>query len=382
MKDTCNAAAQTLTEVLAKFATAGTVAGIEPFGSGHIHDTYWVKTAESTSPDYLLQRVNHHVFKDVPALMENILLVTAHLRNKLAATPEANPAEEVLTLLPTRQNQAFYQDGDGNFWRMFLFLQNTRSYDLVETEQQAFEGGRAFGRFQALLVDLEPGLLHETIPHFHNLQSRLRLFDLALVHNHEGRAQETAAEIAFVQERAETMLGILTLGQEGKLPLRVTHNDTKFNNVLLNAQDLAQCVIDLDTVMPGYVAYDFGDAIRTTVNAAPEDEEDLAKIQVNLPLFEAFTKGYLQEAGTFLTEKEIESLTMGVTLLPFIMGLRFLTDYLGGDTYYKIKHPGHNLQRARAQFRLVQLLEEKQEHLGAIIQKTAQNCRLTAQGQS
>lgn len=365
---------QALTDVLPHFNVHGNIEKVEPFGSGHIHDTFYVKTQAATSPDYLLQRVNHHVFKDVPAVMENIHLVTTHLRHRLAAEPGARPEREVLTLVPTHQQKSFLQDQQGNFWRLYLFLKNTRSYDIVRTKQQAYEGGRAYGKFQALLTDLQAELLHETIPDFHNIQSRLRLFEAALEQDTLARATSVAEEIAFIRERAAPMSLILQLGQEGKLPVRITHNDTKFNNVLLDADDKAQCVIDLDTVMPGFVAYDFGDAIRTSVNAAAEDEKDLSKISVNLELFKGFTKGYLQETSKFLTDSELDSLILGVTLLPFIMGLRFLTDYLDGDNYYKTEFEGHNLQRARAQFRLVQKLEEQQDVLQDLIQQIAASC--------
>ncbi|UOG77384.1 aminoglycoside phosphotransferase family protein (plasmid) [Hymenobacter tibetensis] len=369
---------QVLTDVLPSFRVQGKVEKVMPFGSGHIHDTFYVETQAATSPNYLLQRVNHHVFKDVPAVMANIHLVTSHLKHILATEPGADPEKEVLTLISTYQDQHFFQDHQGNFWRLYLFLENTRSYDLVRTRQQAYEGGRAYGRFQALLTGLPVDLLHETIPAFHNVQSRLLLFQTALNTDAVGRVRCVAEEIAFVRERATSMSRLLHLGQQQQLPVRITHNDTKFNNVLLDAADRAQCVIDLDTVMPGLVAYDFGDAVRTIVNAAAEDEKDLNKISVNVELFEGFTTGYLQETNKFLTNNELNTLILGVTLLPFLMGLRFLTDYLDGDHYYKIGFQDHNLQRARAQFRLVQKLEEKQQLLQNLIQEIAAACHSRA----
>ncbi|MFB9864402.1 phosphotransferase enzyme family protein [Rufibacter immobilis] len=362
---------QAQAEVLAQFNLQGTVGRVEPFGSGHIHDTFYVETLENNSPDYLLQRINHHVFKDVAAVMKNIELVTRHLRQRLVSIRGGRPDLEVLTLIPTHQQKSFYKDGEESSWRLFLFLKGTRGYDQVQTEQQAYEGGRAYGKFQALLTDLPVHHLQETIADFHNIQSRYRLFQAALEKDPKGRAKDVVAEIQFARGREAQMSQILKLGQEGKLPIRITHNDTKFNNVLLDADDRAQCVIDLDTVMPGYVAYDFGDAIRTIVNTASEDEKDLDKIHVNLGLFENFTRGYLEETTSFLTQGELDSLVLGVTLLPFLMGLRFLTDYLDGDNYYKTEFESHNLQRARAQFRLVELLEEKQQYLHNTIQKIA-----------
>lgn len=356
-----------LSEVISQFNIAGSIASIQSHGSGHIHDTFQLVNTQKEHPDYLLQRINHHIFKNVPLLMDNIRLVTKHLRMKLADIPGGDPEKEVLTLVSTRFSQCYYQDTAGNYWRMYYFLKNTITYDIVQTQQQAYEGGKAFGRFQALLSDLEVNQLHETIPNFHNIQSRLQLFRAAVQKDRVNRVKEVSAEIAFLENRAEAMGAILRLGESGALPLRITHNDTKFNNVLLNSQNKAQCVIDLDTVMPGYVAYDFGDAIRTTVNAAAEDEKDLEKVSVNMDLFESFTKGFLDETRLLLSETEIASLAQGVLLLPYIMGLRFLTDYIDGDNYYKIHFPEHNLQRSRTQLQLVRKLEEVYPQLDRII---------------
>ncbi|KAA3436295.1 phosphotransferase enzyme family protein [Rufibacter hautae] len=365
-----------LSAVLSQFSIDGGVAQVVSHGSGHIHDTYHVMNSHPGSPDYLLQRVNHHVFKNVPALMDNIQVVTTHLRQKLENTPGTQPQKEVLTLIPTNQHKWFYQDAEGNYWRMYYFLDDTLGFDMVTTPAQAYEGGKAFGKFQALLADLPVEQLHDTIPDFHNVVNRLRLFRETVAADPAGRVAEVAAEIAFVEERAQAMSTIYHMGQRGELPLRITHNDTKFNNVLLDKDGKAQCVIDLDTVMPGYVAYDFGDAIRTTVNTAPEDEPELEKIQVNLALFEAFAKGFLEETSSALSDQEIASLLHGVLLLPFIMGLRFLTDYIDGDHYYKIHFPAHNLQRCRAQFQLVKELEALLPELQGILEKVVQETRL------
>ena len=361
-----------LAAIVAQFNIQGQVATIQPHGSGHIHDTFRVTNAQADSPAYLLQRVNHHVFKNVPALMENIQVVTNHLRKKLRALPNANPEKEVLTLIPTQSGQFYYTDADGNYWRLYYFLENTRTYDIVETPRQAYEGGKAFGKFQRLLADLPVTQLQETIPDFHNIENRLRLFHEAIAKDPVGRVKEVQPEIQAIETRVATMSTVLQLGRAGQIPLRITHNDTKFNNVLLDAHNKAQCVIDLDTVMPGYVAYDFGDAIRTTVNTAAEDEKDLSKIEVDLALFRGFTEGFLAETGGFLLRTELTSLAYGVLLLPYIMGLRFLTDYIDGDNYYKIHFPEHNLQRARAQLQLVRKLEANFKEIMAIILEVAQ----------
>lgn len=357
--------------IIAQFSIEGKAARVEPYGSGHIHDTFRVINEQQDKPDYLLQRLNHHVFKNIPALSSNIQIVTSHLRSKLETLAGADPDKEVLCLIPSKAKQGFYKDEEGSFWRMYYFLEGTRSYDVVETRQQAYEGGKAFGRFQALLADLDVSSLAETIPDFHDAEHRLRLFHDAVQRDPKGRKKQVAAEIAFVEQRAEAMSQICRLGRQGEFPLRITHNDTKFNNVLLNSSDKAQCIIDLDTVMPGYVAYDFGDAVRTIINSAPEDEADLNKIKLNWELFEGFTEGFLEETAPLLSDQEIKSLSLGVLLLPFIMGLRFLTDYIDGDHYYKIHFPEHNIQRARAQFKLVEILEEQYELIAETIRKTA-----------
>lgn len=366
---------QHLDAIINAFNIEGTIATIKPYGSGHINDTFYLKNDNHSCPDYLLQRINHTIFKDVPALMNNVKQVTEHLRRKLASIPGSSPEKQVLTIIPLKNGQLFFKDADGNYWRVYLYLGNTNSYDLVEKELQAFEGGKAFGNFQALLSDLDASLLAETIPDFHNIEMRLTRFYKAWSTDSAGRRDQVIAETDFINKRVDTMKSILNLGKEGHLPLRITHNDTKFNNVLLDANDKAQCVIDLDTVMPGYVAYDFGDAIRTIVNSASEDEKDLSKIKLNIPLFEAYAKGYLSEADKFLSPTEVDSLMMGVLLIPYMQAVRFLTDYLEGDIYYKTNFEGHNLQRTRAQIQLLKEIEAEYETLKGIIEKVHHQIR-------
>ncbi len=353
--------------VISSFCTETGNYDFEPYGSGHINESFYVKNRNGSKRDYLLQRINHLIFKDVPGLMNNIKLVTEHLKNKLTIVSGACPDLEVLTLIATKENRFYEIDQNGNYWRMYDFLHSNR-YDVLETEQQAYEGGKAFGKFQAMLSDMDAELLIESIPNFHNIEIRLQRFHEAINNDVGGRLKEVSSEIAFIQERSEAMLKILGLGEENILPVRIIHNDTKFNNILLDKTDKAQCVIDLDTVMPGYVAYDFGDAIRTIINTAAEDEADLAKIQLNIPLFEAYTKGYFYEAGFFLTNREVDSLLKGVLLIPYEQIVRFLTDYLEGDTYYKIHFPLHNLQRTRAQIELLTKLEHNFMELDEIVQ--------------
>jgi Ser/Thr protein kinase RdoA (MazF antagonist) len=356
-----------IVEIISRFRVEGKVESERPFGSGHINDTYKVVT--DSGHNYLLQRINHLVFKDVPGLMYNLLVVTNHLRDKLKTIPGSHPEKETLTLIGTADDAWFTRDKEGNYWRMFTFLNGTKSYDQAITEKQASEAGRAFGNFQDLLSDLDPALIIETIPNFHHIGSRLDALDKAIAADTAHRLNKVQAEIDFINDRREAMMYLLNAGHAGGLPERIIHNDTKFNNVLLDERDRAQCVIDLDTVMPGYAAYDFGDAIRTLINTAPEDEADLGKIGLNTALFTAYVKGYMQKAGGFLTDAEISSLIHGVLLFPYMQGVRFLTDYLNGDTYYKIHSPWHNLQRARAQLQLLKKVEEAREALNNIILK-------------
>jgi len=361
-----------LKEIVNHFKINGEAERIYPYGSGHINDTYHVVNTNPALPDYLLQRINAYVFKNIPLLVNNIETVTTHIRNKLNNIPGADADKQVLTLIKTKANEPFLKDATGNYWRMYLFLKNTRSYDLVTTDHQAYEGGRSFGEFQFLLSDLDAKLLGETIPDFHNIETRLAKFKEVLLADSELRVKDAVDEIAFVNRRKQSMGAILALGRKRKLPLRITHNDTKFNNVLLDSNDCGQCVIDLDTVMPGYIAYDFGDAIRTIVNTAAEDEADTSKININISFFESFTRGFLKKTAQILTNEEVGSLPLGALLLPYIVGVRFLTDHLEGDKYFKIRFPGHNLQRARAQFELLRKLEDNYTELETIVFRTAQ----------
>lgn len=362
-----------LAALASEFDIEGKVMTVSAFGSGHINDTFRVETDAPEAEPYLLQRVNHHVFKDVVAVMDNIRRVTDHLRARYTADfkHDNNISRRVLTLVPTIANRSYLQDERRNFWRMFILLDETRSYDIVETPQQAREGGRAFGQFQRLLADLDVSLIHEVLPDFHHIGNRLDQLNRAVLADSEGRVKRVQPELVFIDERKPRMHAILDLAAQGRLPVRITHNDTKFNNVLLDANDRAQCVIDLDTVMPGYVAYDFGDAIRTIINRAAEDEADLGKVQLNTPLFEAYAQGYFEEAHHFLTPDEVASLMEGVLLFPYMQAVRFLTDFIEGDHYYKIHHANHNLQRTRAQLKLVSELESHEPELRTIVAQVA-----------
>lgn len=364
-------------KIVNQFNIEGTPVSIIEFGSGHINDTYRISTDLTSGPEYLLQRINNYVFKDVDMLMDNIRKVTKHLQKKLKGHPDIS--QKVLEVIPTKDQRLYYLDEDNNYWRLMILIKNTRSYDILETESQAEEGGKAFGDFQAMLSDLDPGEIDYTIPNFCNIEFRLKNFHRALEKDVANRKKDVEAEIKYIIDREHQMNTILQMAARGELPLRITHNDTKFNNILLDHNDKAQCVIDLDTVMPGYVAYDFGDAIRTIINRAAEDEADLSKIQLNIPLFRAYTKGYLETAHQFLTNNEVNSLLQGALLFPYMQAVRFLTDYLEGDSYYKIQHEHHNLQRTRAQLKLANEVELHQGELQEIIQYEAAKYVLAAE---
>ncbi|MNK20793.1 N-acetylhexosamine 1-kinase [compost metagenome] len=366
--------AASMAEILIKFNFESDSIKVKPFGSGHINDTYLIEYADSDLK-FLLQRINHHVFKDVDILMDNITKVTTHISAKVAEKYPNDSKNRAMVAVKSNEGKYYYQDSNGNYWRVFNYLSNTKSYDIVKTENQAFEGGKAFGEFQAFLSDLPTTQTKETIVNFHNIHSRLNNLRTAIAKDKFDRVKQVLPEIELINARANDMDYVLRKGNEGKLPLRVIHNDTKFNNVLLDQNDKAQCVIDLDTAMPGYVAYDFGDAIRTIINTASEDENDLEKIDINLDLYSAFTTGYLTETISFLEEEEIKSLAEGAMLFPYMQAVRFLTDFIEGDHYYKTAFEGHNLQRTRAQLQLFLRMDEKFATLKNIVNEVAQTLR-------
>ncbi|MGE5420584.1 MAG: phosphotransferase enzyme family protein [Chloroflexota bacterium] len=357
-----------LKEIYSLFQTDGSYQSGEAYGSGHIHDTFRIVTTEKEKDDYILQRLNNKIFKNIPQLQHNIERVTVHLRNKLKNIPGSNIKRECLQLIPSKDGKSWIEDNEGNFWRMYVFISDHKSYNVVDSPDKAYEGGKAIGRFQAMLADMPGDPLHETIPYFHDIEKRLETFVATINRNPVKRAEQVKDEIKLVLDRAEEMKVILSLGKQGKIPLRITHNDTKFNNILLDRKDKALCVIDLDTVMPGYVHYDFGDAIRTATNTATEDETDLSKVTMNIDLFRAYAEGYLSETGKTLNSVEKEYLAFAPKLITYTIAVRFLTDFIDGDNYFKIHHEHHNIQRARAQLKLVRSMEEQYGDMKRIIQ--------------
>ncbi len=364
-----------LQEILRNFQIRGKTASVVPFGSGHIHDTFLAKNSVKGCDSYILQRINTTVFPDVEVLMSNFAIVTEHLRKKLAAEAGSNHQMEALTLVCASDGSAYYQDRQGYCWRLLVYIDDTVSYDRVEDEGLAYQGGRGFGRFLYLLSDLEPERLIEVIPGFHDIDHRLDQLDRAAGEDLLSRKEGVKKELEFVAGRAEAMRKIKEMGRVKLLPCRVTHNDTKFNNLLLNRQGEARCVVDLDTVMPGHLAYDFGDALRSLANMAVEDEGDLDLVEINMSYLEQFIEGFMAEIAAGLTESEIESLAEGCLLMPYLLGVRFLTDHIEGDRYFKAAYDGHNLQRARVQLRLVELLEKNVKRIACFISATNQKCR-------
>lgn len=353
--------------LVAPFSLSGTLLEAERYGSGHINDTFLATFDQAgTRVRYILQRVNHSIFKNVPQLMDNIMRVTSHV----AAKNASGDSRRALTLVPTREGAAFHKTAEGDFWRVYLFVENARTYDAVENPRQAFEAARAFGQFQLALADLPGERLHETIPHFHDTPKRFAALRKAAEEDVVGRKNQVLAELEFAFQRESEVSKLLDLVRAGEIPERVTHNDTKLNNVMLEDKTgEGICVIDLDTVMPGLSLYDFGDLVRFGANTAAEDETDPSKIDVSLPVFEAIVKGYIAGAGDILTEAEWENLVFAGKLMTYEVGIRFLTDYLQGDIYFKTKHSGHNLDRARNQFGLVARMEAATTEMEAIVRQ-------------
>jgi len=340
-----------------------------PYGSGHINDTYCVYCDQAGQQlRYIVQRINHNVFRDPVALSENVARVTGHALRRLLDENHPEAHRRTLTVIPANDGKPYAVDADGNTWRVYPFIERARGYDEIEDNRQAEEAAKAFGNFQKLTANLGGGRLHETIPDFHHTRKRFETMVAAAESDSENRAAEVAAELDFVTAREADCSRVVDLIAAGEIPERVTHNDTKLNNVLLDdVTSEGVCVIDLDTTMPGSVLYDFGDMIRTATPTTREDEADISKIDVRLDRFEALVRGYLSAAGSFLNQVEIEHLAFSGKLLTFECGIRFLTDYLQGDVYFKTRRPGHNLDRCRSQFALVGAIEKRSDELEAIV---------------
>jgi hypothetical protein len=336
-----------------------------PFGNGHINDTLKVTNSKGEIK-YILQRINHHIFTNVDMLQNNIFTVTSHIREKLVARGEQDVDRKVLTFIPAKDGKLYHFDGD-SYWRVCLFIPRSKSFEEV-TPQLSYEAGKAFGDFQTMLSDLPADALGETIPNFHNMEFRLKQFRDAVEANAAGRLEEVKDLVAEIEKRAKDMCIQEELYREGKLKKRTNHCDTKVNNIMFDEEGKVLCVIDLDTVMPGFVLSDIGDFIRTGANTGAEDDENLDNVEVNLEIFEAYTRGYMETAKAFLTPQEIKLLPYGGRLLTYMQTVRFLTDYINGDTYYKIHSPKHNLVRTKAQFKLLLSLEAHAPEMDGFMQ--------------
>jgi Ser/Thr protein kinase RdoA (MazF antagonist) len=347
-----------------QFQIKGEFISAEPYGNGHINDTYRVVFQDRGVPAlYILQRINNRIFKEPAALMENIRRVVTHLAPLVAKEPDWS--RRALRLIPTHDGAAFHVDPDGNYWRAYFFILHATTYDVAENTEHAFQAARAFGRFQKMLASLAAPRLYETIPDFHNTPKRFRGLLEAIASDAVGRAVFAKPEIEFAVAR-ESIVSVLL---DVNLPERVTHNDTKLNNVMLDdATGEGICVIDLDTVMPGLALYDFGDMVRTTTSPAKEDGQNLSLVTMQFPMFEALVRGYLTCAGSFLTKAEKRLLAFSGKLITFEIGMRFLTDYLAGDTYFKVHRKGHNLDRCRTQFKLVESIEQQEARMERLVE--------------
>lgn len=360
-----------LAEIAKNFDMRADFISAEPYGSGHINDTYAaIYSQAGTEVRYIHQRINHLIFKEPLLLMENIQRVTSHIKDKLISNGADDINRRTLTLIPTLDGKSCYIDPDGNYWRTYLFVENAQTYDEITTTNQAFQAAKAFGDFQKQLTDLPGPRLHDTIPGFHNTRQRFDNLTKAIEADSHNRAASVKADIDFAMQREPMVDILLDLQAQGKIPEIITHSDTKLNNVMLDDKtEEGICVIDLDTVMPGLSLYDFGDMARTAMRPTAEDEVDLSKVVAQIEMFKALAEGYLSSAGDVLTQTEKDHLAFSTQLITFEIGLRFLTDHLEGDTYFKTHRDNHNLDRCRVQFKMVESLEGINDEMEKIVKE-------------
>ena len=369
--NTENQAYAKIDEVAAQFAIEGKLKEKSPYGNGHINDTFLLifELSDCSQKRYILQRMNHSIFKNPQQLMENVVNVTEYLR-KIISSQGGDPERETLNVVKTRKGDNYYVDDTQNYWRVFLFIENTICMEQVESSKDFYDSAVAFGHFQKMLAEYPAEKLYETIPNFHNTPIRVRNFLEALSKDVVSRAKECEKEIQFVLERKDTLNLVVEGLQDGSIPLRVTHNDTKLNNILMDADTLkARAVIDLDTIMPGSMLYDFGDSIRFGASTAAEDEKNLELVHFDRSLFEAYTRGYYTAVADSITPKEVELLPYSAYLLTMECGIRFLTDYLMGDVYFATKYKEHNLIRCRTQFKLALEIYEVLDELKCLVKR-------------
>ena len=355
-----------LTNIASHFQIDGKIKEVVPLGEGFINDTYII-TTEGNSPRYILQRKNKRVFSPIPAMMENIQKVCDHIKAKVEKAG-GDPMREAMTVIPANDDKLYFLDDEEEFWAVSLFIEDTIAYEAAETPELACAGGKGIGKFQSLVSDLKKPLT-DILPGFHNIRIRYEQWDAVLQKKPVGRKEKVVAEIDWIESRRNEMMKFWNLVENGTIPTRVSHNDTKINNILFDKNGEVLCVIDLDTVLNSTVLNDFGDAIRYYTNTGKEDDTNLDNVSMNMEIFTAFAKGYLEEAGSFLTEKEIEYLAFSAKYITYEQVLRFLMDYIDGDNYYKIKYEDHNLVRTRAQHKLLQSIEEQYDAMKNVIKE-------------
>lgn len=356
-------------KITEQFQIPEEVIEVKPFGDGLINSSYVVNT--DSKKRYVLQRINTELFKDVDGLMNNIVLVTEFLKEKIRARG-GDENRETLSVVRTKDNQAYYLDENNQAWRIYPFIEETVSFSTTETEEQFYKTGLAFGKFQETLDDFDASQLVEVIEKFHDTRHRYQQFLDAIENDPVDRVKNVVEEIEFVKSRKADAYRLYDMLDAGELPLRVTHNDTKLNNILMDEETLEGiCIVDLDTIMPGLLLFDFGDSIRSGANHVSEDEKDLSKVQFDLDLFKAYTRGFLEGSKSILTQAELENLAWGARVITLEQGIRFLTDYINGDTYYPVTHETHNLERAKVQMKLVQEMEEQWDEMVSAVNEIA-----------
>lgn len=355
--------------IASKFKLEGPVERVEPMGEGFINDTFIIRTRGNDVPDYLLQRKNKRIFTNVPAMMENIQKVCTHIKSKVIAK-NGDPMRQAMTIIPTTDGNLYFMDEEGEYWAVCVFIKDTIAYQAAKTPELAYQGGKGIGLFQSMVSDLKEPLT-DILPGFHNIRYRFNQWDAVLAKDPVGRKAKLAKEISWIESRRDEMLNFWKLVESGEIPTRVTHNDTKINNILFDLNGDVLCVIDLDTVLNSTCLNDYGDAMRSYTNTGQEDDENLDAVSCDLTIFEGFTKGYLSQAISFLTEKELEYLAFSAKYITYEQVLRFLMDYIDGDNYYKIKSPEHNYQRTLAQYKLLTSMEDQYDEMCRIVRTVA-----------
>jgi len=369
----------TIKYVASQFQILGDFIGGEPYGSGHINDTFSVSFCQGGAlVRYIFQRINHGIFQDPEGLMDNIQRVTAQSAQVMKGSGEGQISRKTLTVISSRDGKPYVVDPTGYYWRSYIFIEKAKTYDRIENEKQAYEAAKAFGQFQGMVADMKGERLNETIPDFHNTKKRYQALMRAIEKDACNRAAGVKAEIEFFTEREADTRRLIELLENGLLPERVAHNDCKLNNVMIDDETgEGVCVIDLDTVMPGLSLYDFGDMVRTATSPALEDEPDVSLVTMQMPMFEALVKGFIRGAGEALCAEELAQMPFSGKLITMETGIRFLTDYLEGDQYFKTHREGHNLDRCRTQIALVRSIEAQLEAMDAVVEHCAKEVELS-----